>query len=266
MAFLDGFDKKLTMLGQGAIQKTREVTDSAKLSSALKTLETQKKEAFSELGSMYYEIYKQFGGSVGEEAAAVIKRIEEIEQQIFEKKDQMQKVKGVIYCTNCNAEIPVGSAFCNICGSKVEAQNTMNYQMAAEVQQNTGKICGHCGYPLEEGQLFCTNCGTKVLEIKMESESAVEETKPEVQTSTKLEENVQEDTKSSHIAVCPGCGAEITEEQAFCTVCGMGTAWRNIDESVPIEKAVPKEKVCPSCGSEVGETQRFCTACGTRLE
>ena len=30
MAFLDGFDKKLTMLGQGAIQKTREVTETAK--------------------------------------------------------------------------------------------------------------------------------------------------------------------------------------------------------------------------------------------
>ena len=202
MAFLDGFDKKLTMLGQGAIQ-----TDSAKLSSALKTLETQKKEAFSELGSMYYEIYKQFGGSVGEEAAAVIKRIEEIEQQIFEKKDQMQKVKGVIYCTNCNAEIPVGSAFCNICGSKVEAQNTMNYQMAAEVQQNTGKICGHCGYPLEEGQLFCTNCGTKVLEIKMESESAVEE-------------DIPSDMEESHTVICPSCGSEVGETQRFCTACG----------------------------------------------
>ena len=30
MAFLDDIDKKLTNLGQGAIQKTREMTDSAK--------------------------------------------------------------------------------------------------------------------------------------------------------------------------------------------------------------------------------------------
>ena len=101
----------------------------------------------------------------------------------------------------------MGSAFCNICGSKVEAQNTMNYQMAEEVQQNTGKICGHCGYPLEEGQLFCTNCGTKVLEIKMESESAVEE-------------DVPSDMEESHTVICPGCGSEMGETQRFCTACG----------------------------------------------
>lgn len=189
MAFLNKLDEKLTMLGQGAIQRTKEVTDSAKLSSAIKTLEANKKEVLSELGSLYYEQYKKYGGNIEQEVETVMKQIEDIEQQILEQKSQIQKVKGVIYCSNCNAEIPVGSVFCNVCGNKVELEKK-------------GRTCRNCGEILEEGQLFCTNCGVKVEKTEMEGE-------PE-----------KEEIKECHHLVCPNCGGKVEEGQSFCTVCG----------------------------------------------
>ena len=54
MMFLDDFDRKFTMIGQGAIQKTKEVTDTAKNAGMIKNLEVQKMECFSELGKLFY--------------------------------------------------------------------------------------------------------------------------------------------------------------------------------------------------------------------
>ena len=65
MAFLDDIDKKLTNLGQGAIQKTREMTDSAKLSGALKNLEGQKKDVLADLGAISYRKLKESGEEAG---------------------------------------------------------------------------------------------------------------------------------------------------------------------------------------------------------
>ena len=44
MAFLDDLDRKETSLGQGGKQKSKKVTESVKLKSALKTLGKPKKE------------------------------------------------------------------------------------------------------------------------------------------------------------------------------------------------------------------------------
>lgn len=216
MAFLDDFDKKLTTLGQGAIQKTKDVTDSAKLSSAIKSLEVQKKDAFSALGAIYYSVHKQYGGSVGKEADQVIRRIAELEQQIMEKKDQIKKIKGTIYCPNCNAEVPAKSTFCNICGSRIEVQNPFNmlgqgapaipFQIIGAADAGgayVGQKCTQCGANLSEGQFFCTNCGKKVetdtVSLQMTKETAAPEEKE----------------------FCTNCGAEVQKTQRFCTVCGM---------------------------------------------
>lgn len=216
MAFLDDFDKKLTTLGQGAIQKTKDVTDSAKLSSAIKSLEAQKKDAFSALGSIYYSVHKQYGGSVGKEADQVIRRIAELEQQIMEKKDQIQKIKGTIYCPNCNAEVPAKSIFCNICGSRIGAQNLINMPaqgVSAIPFQTTGAAnaggayvaqkCTQCGANLSEGQFFCTNCGKKV------------------ETDTVLLQTMEETVMPEKKEFCTNCGTEVQKTQRFCTACGM---------------------------------------------
>ena len=70
MAFLDDIDKKLTNLGQGAIQKTKEVTDSAKLSSSIKNLEGQKR--------MRWRIWEQF----------VIENVGKAEKKMIRKRQE----------------------------------------------------------------------------------------------------------------------------------------------------------------------------------
>ena len=117
MAFLDDIDKKLTNLGQGAIQKTREMTDSAKLSGALKNLEGQKKDVLADLGAISYRKLKESGEEAGPEESGIIARLDELETQIADLRGQIQRVKGVIFCPNCHAQIAQDSMFCNVCAS-----------------------------------------------------------------------------------------------------------------------------------------------------
>ena len=124
MAFLDDIDKKITLWGQGAIQKTKEVSDTAKLTNAIRMLETQKKECLTEIGRLYYEecVEKDHLNTEGfaELVNSHVTEIRRIDLEMQEKRNQVSQIKGVIYCTNCHAEIPQNSAFCNNCGTKVE--------------------------------------------------------------------------------------------------------------------------------------------------
>lgn len=191
MAFLDDIDKKLTILGQGAIQKTKEVSDTAKMSGIIRTLETQKKECFVELGKLFYLTHQE---SASDQEKVYIDKINKLDVQIKESREQMCRLKGTIYCPNCNAEIPANSLFCNVCGAKIERKN-------AESEVFKGNVCGQCGSPLEDDQMFCIHCGAKV---SRDYEYVAAEVSEE---------------KISDL-VCPNCAEKITEDQMFCINCG----------------------------------------------
>lgn len=194
MAFLNDLDKKISMLGQGAIQKTKEMTDSAKISANMRGLENQKKEAFEQLGKIYYGLCTEKGVECAPEAEELITKVNDLEDQAEQLREQMRKIKGTIFCPNCNAEIPETSKFCNVCGTKIEISQEK------DSQAYTGKVCKNCGAVLTEGQLFCENCGTKV-----EDTAETGQAEPNVQPQP---------------AVCPNCGKELREGQKFCTGCG----------------------------------------------
>ena len=134
MAFLDNLDKKLTELGQGALQKTKDATDSVKISSSIKGMENQKKECFEQIGKIYYEKYADKAAEAMAETAELIAKINELETAEEELREQMRKIKGTIYCPNCNAEISENSKFCNVCGAKIELPEKVQ-----PVQSPTGK-------------------------------------------------------------------------------------------------------------------------------
>lgn len=50
---------------------------------------------------------------------------------------------------------------------------------------------------------------------------------------------------------CPHCGAELNDDNLFCTECG---------------RELPKGVVCPHCGASVNEGDAFCTECGKRVD
>ena len=82
-------------------------------------------------------------------------------------------VKEMIHCPKCHNEVPVGSRFCQNCGTQLVIQNKCpecQTELPAEA-----KFCSSCGYKLGEslacphcqaklppGTKFCTNCGESV--------------------------------------------------------------------------------------------------------
>lgn len=51
-------------------------------------------------------------------------------------------------CSKCGSEIPEGNAFCNSCGTPVEAKAI--------------RFCTNCGAEVPDGMKFCVSCGTPV--------------------------------------------------------------------------------------------------------
>lgn len=159
MAFLEDIDRTLTALGQGALQKTKEISNHAKVSITIKSLEEQKKESFVELGSIYYSLYKRDRDSLTEEFSQIVNRIYELDRQIEELKEQIISES---YCPNCNTAIPLNSVFCNVCGTRVkeaEKEAALDNDGMLSAEQ---KKCSQCGNEIDDHQLFCTYCGRPV--------------------------------------------------------------------------------------------------------
>ena len=61
---------------------------------------------------------------------------------------------------------------------------------------------------------------------------------------------------------CPGCGADVQRNAAFCNACGT-----RMPVEPPAAPTAPADSVfCSSCGAAMPRGTKFCTACGTKLE
>ena len=184
MAFFDEIGKKISQTSQGVVQKTKDTAEILKLNGMVSDEEKRIKNLYTEIGKAYVESHKDSYEPIFEE---MILGIKDAQAKIEDYTEQVKRLKGVVPCPICGADVPYSAPFCSACGTKMNVQEQTNAPEASNVNR-----CTNCGVPLKEGSAFCTNCGTKV---------GAAPAAPEVKK-------------------CANCGKELGEGTKFCTGCG----------------------------------------------
>ncbi|MGN0400830.1 MAG: zinc-ribbon domain-containing protein [Acetatifactor sp.] len=114
MAILNDFSEKLSQVGQTVTQKTKQLAETAKLSSKISDEEKKMKECYVKIGQLYVSKY---GTEPDADFDSVITELHECEDNVKKYKDQLKELKGYTVCAKCGADVVAGSAFCNTCGA-----------------------------------------------------------------------------------------------------------------------------------------------------
>jgi len=165
MPFLD----RLTNIAQSAVDSTKGMLETSKLTSDIGVERTKISELKGKLGAYYYARYAA-GDPLEEEPAGLcagIKACEDkiasIEAEIQAKKDEAQKAAqaaqptqdqqaATVSCPVCGTVNPAASKFCRDCGGKLEPPAPADKPL----------FCTECGAQNPPGTKFCGGCGAKI--------------------------------------------------------------------------------------------------------
>lgn len=198
MGFFDDLGKKVADAGQKTMQKTKELSEVARINSQISQAENKMNNLHYQIGKLYISMH---GQNPEEEFKGMIDSIAELEQQIIAYRAQIQTVKGVQKCEKCGAEVPRNVAFCSSCGAAMPKAET-----PAAVNPADCVPCPGCGMMVAKGMRFCTSCGC-----------AMPAAAPEPAAPMTA---VNDFAENSAPKVCPNCGAALAEDSAFCMECG----------------------------------------------
>ena len=188
MAFFDDLGKKISQAGQSAVQKTKEMTEIARINGLISDEEKKMTNNYYQVGKLYVAVHQHDFES---DFAGMITAIAESETKIRDYKQQIQDIKGVVRCEKCGAEVAKGIAFCSACGAAMP-----------QIESGAGDYnkCAHCGAAVAKGMRFCTSCGKPMTIVAVHSDV----------------QSVTEPVKKN----CMNCGAVLEDNVAFCTECG----------------------------------------------
>lgn len=187
MAFYDDLNKMVS----NAKRKTKDITDSAKINSAISEEEKKINAVYYQIGKLYASLHPS---DYEQDFNGMMAQVAEIEAKLASYRQQLQQIKGVKRCEKCGADVAMNSVFCPGCGSEMP-RNENGEELVK---------CVACGNYVAKGLRFCTLCGNP-----MATQQVVAPAPP-----------VQE--KSS--GFCPNCGSNLLPDSDFCTECGAKVA------------------------------------------
>ena len=155
MAFFDELGKRISSVGQDAIEKTKNATNSAKINSAISEENKIIIECYKQIGELYY---KNNRTSDNPDIQHQIDLINHAKQSINNYQRQLLEIKGVTICPVCNVEIPIDVAFCPNCGYKMP-ETTKTTSVISDAF-----TCPNCNTIVDGNLNFCINCGAKLHE------------------------------------------------------------------------------------------------------
>ena len=285
MAFFDEMDRKLSQFGQSVSNKSREVSEGMRLSSAIKAEEEKQNNLYREVGKYYFE---NCAANAEGQLKVLCDQIVASMELTSQYKQQQNVLKGMVSCPNCGAQISANSGFCNVCGSKIEKQ------VSPAPQPGAGKICPKCQKTVEADALFCTFCGNQ-FEAQPAAPAYEEPAAPayeepatpaneepaapayEEPAAPAYEEPAAPAYEEPAAPAYEEPAAPVYEEPAA-PAYEEPAAPAYEEPAAPVyeepaapayeEVHIPEVTVptCVKCGAVLEEGQKFCTVCGTKVE
>ena len=285
MAFFDEMDRKLSQFGQSVSNKSREVSEGMRLSSAIKAEEEKQNNLYREVGKYYFE---NCAANAEGQLKVLCDQIVASMELTSQYKQQQNVLKGMVSCPNCGAQISANSGFCNVCGSKIEKQ------VSPAPQPGAGKICPKCQKTVEADALFCTFCGNQ-FEAQPAAPAYEEPAAPayeepatpayEEPAAPAYEESAAPAYEEPAAPAYEEPAAPVYEEPAA-PAYEESAAPAYEEPAAPVyeepaapvyeepaapayeEVHIPEVTVptCVKCGAVLEEGQKFCTVCGTKVE
>lgn len=124
MTFFDELKKNLSGVS-GTVAKTSETVvkksgtvleiQKAKLKKV--SLEGDLKDIYAQLGQLYFEKYAD--GDMPKEMAALCEKVTACQHAIDEAEQRAAYLKGVVICSNCQAEVDREASYCPKCGAEI---------------------------------------------------------------------------------------------------------------------------------------------------
>lgn len=111
MNFFDKLSSTLSATGKDVAQKTKDVTETARLSMEISTKKSQIENKYHELGKAYYEVHRD------NPEFPQVAEIAELFSQIDALERQIADIKGETRCPSCGNLIEKGAKFCKHCGA-----------------------------------------------------------------------------------------------------------------------------------------------------
>ena len=113
---------------------------------------------YKKIGELYCE---KNGNNQDPAFAELVAAVKELKENINTYNEQINRLKGLIFCPNCNAALPPETIFCSMCGTRMP-------QETAQPKADE-KLCPSCGAILKDGMAFCTSCGLKLAEVSQQA-------------------------------------------------------------------------------------------------
>lgn len=156
MAFFEQLGKKLSDAGQGVAQQTKNFADVSRLNNTISEKERRITQLYQSIGQAYYQRHQDDGDL---EFQSETDELKKLLREIAQHQEEIKRIKGIVKCPGCGADVPFQAAFCNCCGMKMTPSAPPAQTPAGET-----RTCSACGAVLGKDNLFCTHCGAKLEE------------------------------------------------------------------------------------------------------
>lgn len=212
MGFFDNVSKQVTTYSQKAVQKTKDVSEIMRINAEISDEEKKIDSLCLQIGKQYYSTHKDTPDG---EFMELLDEITSSEKKICQYKKEIQDIKGIDICAKCGAEVPKGAMFCSSCGTSIS-------------DDEKRVKCPSCGAIIKAGIRFCTSCGAALTESEPDDTDAQTAESDETRQEEKMPD--AEDTTADFVQpsdesaarknICSNCGAELDDDDLFCTNCG----------------------------------------------